>query len=167
MISLAQTLQAILFAAPEPVSLKNLSKISEHSEEKVLIAISELETALADTGLRLSQHDEQYRLVTAPEAAEAIAALHQYSFKNELSKPALETLAIIAYQGPISRSKIEEIRGIGSEQMIRNLLQRNLITENGRTNEPGKASQYSVTEVFLDTVGITKLSDLPPLPEAG
>lgn len=167
MTSLGQTIEAILFAAPEPVSLKTLSEICKRSTEDILIALKDIEAALTDHGLRLSQHSEHYRFVTAPETASAIATLHRYTFKNDLSKPALETLAIIAYQGPITRSKIEEIRGIGSEQMIRNLLQRDLIVENGRSNDAGRASQYSVTEVFLDTVGITKLSELPPLPEVG
>lgn len=167
MTSLAQTIEAILFAAPEAVSLKTLSDICGHSKEEILVALTDIEAALAGHGLRLSQHDENYRFVTAPEAASAIATLHQHTFKNDLSKPALETLAIIAYQGPITRSKIEEIRGIGSDQMIRNLLQRDLIAENGRSKDAGRASQYSVTEVFLDTVGITKLSELPPLPEVG
>ncbi len=165
MTNLAQTIEALLFAAPEAVSLKTLSEICGHSKEEILATLHDIEVALGEHGVRLSQHGELYRLVTAPETAQAIAALHQHSFKNDLSKPALETLAIIAYQGPITRGKIEEIRGIGSDQMIRNLLQRDLIKENGRSNDPGRANLYSVTEVFLDTVGITKLSDLPPLPE--
>ncbi len=167
MTNLAKTIEAILFAAPEAVSLKTLSQICDHSTEEILIALNGIETALEDHGIRLSQHGAHYRLVTAPEESTAIASLHQYSFKNDLTKPALETLAIIAYQGPITRSKIEEIRGVGSEQMIRNLLLRQLIAENGKSTDAGRSSQYSVTEVFLDTVGITKLSELPPLPEVG
>ena len=165
MTELAATLEAIIFAAPQAVTMPTLVEASEATEQEVVAALHELSSRLAATGLRLSHHNSAYRLVTVPEAAPALARYHQTTLKADLSRPALETLAVIAYQGPITRSKIEEIRGVGSEQMIRNLLQRELIQESGRSDEPGRPVQYSVTEVFLDTVGITNLSELPPLPE--
>ena len=165
MTELAKKIQAVLFAAPEAVSAKLLSELTKTSLDKISIALAELTSLLEVTGLRVSSHDGAYRLVTAPEATAVLTRYHQQSLKNDLSRPALETLAIIAYLAPITRSKIEEIRGVGSEQMIRNLLSRELIHEDGRSSDPGRPVRYSVTEVFLDTIGITKLSDLPPLPE--
>lgn len=165
MTGLAQTIEAILFSAPEALTAEILANVTEASVEDVMIGLNELTNSLNTTGLRLSSHNGAYRLVTAPEATEALSKYHQRSLKSELSRPALETLAIIAYEGPIIRSKIEEIRGVNCEQMIKNLLQRELIQEQGRSKEPGRPLQYCVTEVFLDTIGITKLSELPPLPE--
>jgi len=166
MTELAKSIQAVLFAAPDPLSSKVLSEVTGSSIENVTEALREISDQLEPTGIRLSSHNDAYRLVTAPEATTILAAYHKSTLKTDLSRPALETLAIIAYQGPITRSKIEEIRGVGSDQMIRNLLTRELIEESGRSNESGRPVQYGVTEVFLDTVGITKLSELPPLTEA-
>ena len=165
MTKLSQIIEAILFSASEALTAQILADSTDASIEEVTSALNELTDSLDPTGLRLSIHNGSYRLVTAPEASEALSKYHQRSLKSELSRPALETLAIIAYEGPIVRSKIEEIRGVNSEQMIKNLLQRELIQEQGRSKEPGRPLQYGVTEVFLDTVGITKLSELPPLPE--
>ncbi|MEO7617368.1 MAG: SMC-Scp complex subunit ScpB [Candidatus Saccharibacteria bacterium] len=166
MTELSNIIQALLFSSSEAISIEVLAETTETSKEEITKALSELTTDLEQTGLRVSSHNDAYRLVTSPDATAILARYHQRSVKADLSRPALETLAIIAYEGPITRGKIETIRGVGSEQMIKNLLQRELIHEAGQANEPGRPTQYAVTEVFLDTVGITKLSDLPPLPEA-
>lgn len=166
MTELSQIIQALLFSSSEAISIDTLSKTTETTSAEVTQALTELTTDLEQTGLRVSSHNGTFRLVTSPDATVALARYHQRSIKSDLSRPALETLAIIAYEGPITRGKIESIRGIASEQMIKNLLLRELICQSGVANEPGRPSQYIVTEVFLDTVGITKLSELPPLPEA-
>jgi segregation and condensation protein B len=166
MTELANTIQALLFSSSEAISIEILAETTEVSEEEVSMALVELTASLQETGLRISSHNDAYRLVTSPDTTIVLARYHQRTLKADLSRPALETLAIIAYEGPITRGKIETIRGVGSEQMIKNLLQRELIREAGQAHEPGRPAQYAVTEVFLDTVGITKLSDLPPLPEA-
>lgn len=166
MSELSQIIQAVLFAAPEALSVKILASVTASTEPEVKIALDELQAELSATGLRLSSHNDNYRLVTAPLATTALTQYHAQTLKTDLSRPALETLAIIAYKGPITRSEIEEIRGVGSEQMIRNLLQRDLIMEQGRSQAAGRPAKYAVTENFLDTVGIANLKDLPPLVEA-
>lgn len=165
MTELTATIEAIIFSSTEPVTPKHLSQVCEVSLEAVEAALIELGQALSSTGLRLSQHRDSYRLVSAPEATAAIARFHSQNLKHDLSRAALETLAIIAYRGPLSRHDIEEIRGVNSEQMVRNLLQRGLIEESGKSTDPGRPSLYAVTHLFLDTVGVTKIGELPPLPD--
>lgn len=165
MSELSQIIQAVLFAAPEALSLKILADVTNSTEADTSIAIEELRVVLSTSGLRLSSHNNTYRLVTSPLATAALTKYHTQSIRSDLSRSAIETLAIIAYKGPVTRSDVEKIRGVGSEQMIRNLLQRELIEEKGRAQSAGRPVKYSVTEVFLDSVGITQLSDLPPLVE--
>jgi segregation and condensation protein B len=164
MNQLTRTIQAILFSAPEPVTVDSLIAACDGTKEEIMQSLDELARTLDASGIRLSEHRGTYRLVTAPEAAPSLAKFHDLGIKNELSRAALETLAIIAYQGSTTRHAIEEIRGINSEQMLRNLIQRGLVEEAGKSKEAGRPTLYGVTHLFLETVGITKLSDLPPLP---
>lgn len=164
MTELARNLQALLFATPEPLKPADLARICACQEDAIQAGLDELAEALLPTGLRLSQHHGTYHLVTAPEATNVLARLHDQDLKQELSRAALETLAIIAYQGPISRHDIEQIRGISSEQILRNLLQRDLIIQHGKSAEAGRPALYAVTRTFLQTVGLPSLTELPPLP---
>jgi segregation and condensation protein B len=90
----------------------------------------------------------------------------QEETNSELSKPALETLAIVAYRGPVTKSQIEAIRGVASETMLRNLLARGLILEAGKSQEPGRPIRYAISHSFLQHFGLTSAAELPPLPGA-
>jgi segregation and condensation protein B len=104
-------------------------------------------------------------LVTAPEVSLVVKKFLQDEARSELSKAALETLAIVAYRGPVTKAGIEQIRGVASETMLRNLLARGLIEEAGRVDEAGRPQQYAVSQTFLHQFGLTSTKDLPPMPE--
>lgn len=157
-------IEAVLFSASEPLSLKTLSQLMQHTEGDVSAALTTIKGRLRG-GICLAETGDTFRLVTAPEASAAVRNFLQDSSHQDLSKPALETLAIVAYRGPLTRHQIEEIRGVSSEVMIRNLLARDLIIEAGRTREPGRPQQYAISHTFLQHFGLTSSSDLPPLPE--
>jgi segregation and condensation protein B len=143
MSELAAIIQALLFAASDPLPLAPLVEASGYPEEDVRAALDE----------------------TAPTATDAVARLLQAEARSDLSRAALETLAIIAYRGPLTRESLDGIRGVGSETMIRNLLGRGLVIEHDRASEPGRPVRYHVSERFLQHVGLTSLTELPPLDE--
>jgi segregation and condensation protein B len=163
--TLADDLEAILFAAGEPMSAKRLGEALASSPEAIDQALTAIERRLTH-GVRLARTGGTYRLVTAPESAATVRKFLNDSSSQELTRPALETLAIIAYRGPITKSGVEQIRGVASETMLRGLLSRGLITEAGKSREPGHPKQYEVTHAFLAHFGLTSSNDLPPLPEA-
>jgi segregation and condensation protein B len=166
MVEIEFKIEAILFVATEPVSLSQLAETIEASREDTHEAIIRLKAALKGTGLAIVEHDDAYRLVTAPELAPLLKKYMTGETKNELSRTALETLAIIAYRGPLTKSVIEEVRGVTSETMLKNLLQRGLIREAGSSKEPGRPTLYSVSHEFLQQFGLSNLSELPVLEEA-
>ena len=165
-LSLAAKLQAILFVASEPMTVERLAEATETDAPAVSATLDELAQSLAGTGIRLSDLDGAHRLVSAPEAADTVRRFLQDESKSELTRPALETLAIVAYRGPLTKSQIEQIRGVASETMLRNLLTRGLINEAGKSSEPGRPMLYAISHTFLQHFGLTSARDLPPLEEA-
>jgi len=163
MSDLVNQLEALLFVAEAPLTAERLAALTQVAPEAVLAALDELEAALSKRGIRLSRHDNGYRLVSAPEAADHVRRLLEDQAKTELSKPALETLAIVAYRGPITRLGIETIRGVGSEVTLRGLVARGLILTAGRAAEPGRPPLYAVSPQFLDLFGLSHAGQLPPL----
>lgn len=157
-------LEALLFVAAEPLTAKQLAASLDVPLGDATAALRELGSRLAG-GIRLSELHGRYRLVTAPEVTTVVKKFLQEEAKTELSKAALETLAIVAYRGPVTKGSIERIRGVASETMLRNLLARGLIEEAGRSREPGRAQQYAVSQAFLHQFGLTSTKDLPPMPE--
>jgi segregation and condensation protein B len=164
-LDLTARLQAVLFVATEPLSTERLAEATGASAKDTLAALAQLEVQLASTGLRLGELDGKYRLITAPEAADTIRRFLREEANSDLSRPALETLAIVAYRGPLTKSAIEAVRGVASDTMLRNLLSRGLITEVGKSSEPGRPVLYSISQTFLQHFGLTSLRDLPPIPE--
>lgn len=164
MNDLMRQLEALLFVTETALSVERLAELTQVDTKTVLTALDQLETAISEHGIHLSRHDNGYRLVSAPEASDQVRRLLEDQAKTELSKPALETLAIVAYRGPISRQGIETIRGVGSEVTLRGLIARGLILSAGRaTNEPGRPPLYSVSPQFLDLFGLSHAGQLPPL----
>jgi segregation and condensation protein B len=161
--TLETQLEALLFVAHEPLSLERLAKLVSSDKTLVKQALKLLETRFQKSGLRLSHLDGAYRLVTAPEADDTVRRYLQAEARADLSRPALEALAIIAYRGPLTRTQLDEIRGVTSDTMIRNLLQRGLISEHGAANEPSKPMLYTVSHAFLQHFGLSSLGELPPL----
>ena len=161
--ALEHQLEAILFTASEPLAAGRLAQLTGASAEEVSAALKFLGQRLSG-GVRLAHTSGTYRLVTAPETAVVVGRFLEDTQRQDLSRPALETLAIIAYKGPLTKADIEEIRGVASETMLRNLTARGLIETAGHSKEPGRPPLYAVTHDFLQHFGLTDQSELPPLP---
>lgn len=162
-------LVAVLFVRAEPISIGELAGTLELSRDAVEQAAAAAATTLARTGLMLQNHRDQLQLVTHPQAAWAVERALRPEVAGRLSKPALETLAIIAYRQPITRIAIEAIRGVNCEAVLESLTRHGLIAEVGREEGPGHPRLFGTTLRFLQVVGIPQVEDLPPLhgPDVG
>lgn len=164
-MNLSAHIEAILFAAGDPVPKPQLLNILECDDSAFEQAISQLKNSLDGRGVQLMVSDSGYSLASAAGSAEVVSRFLGAQAKTELTKPALETLAIIAYRQPVTKTQIEEIRGVASDQTIRNLLQRGLIIESGKANEPGKPQLYSTSHKFLQLLGLSHANELTSLEE--
>ncbi|HTX91401.1 MAG TPA: SMC-Scp complex subunit ScpB, partial [Anaerolineales bacterium] len=134
--------------------------ISNAAVEQELAA---LDTDLAARGLRLQRHAGRVQLTTAPETAELVERFLGLEATSRLSRASLETLAIIAYQQPVTRPQVDAVRGVNSDGVMKSLLGKNLIQEVGRTEGPGRPILYGTTPDFLQHFGLGSLGELPPL----
>ena len=165
--ALAALCEALLFIAAAPLSVSELAKATEATPEAIAAALDELAEGLqtAGRGLRLQRHDGRYALTSAPPAARAVARLLGLSRTERLSAAALETLAIVAYRGPVTRGEIEAIRGVDSSGVVQTLVARELIEAIGRRTSVGQPIEYAATAGFLRHFGLASLDALPPLGE--
>jgi segregation and condensation protein B len=165
--SLPALCEALLFVAAAPTTAADLAKAAEVPVAAIEAALEELATALQESGrgLRLQRHDERYALTSAPPTARAVARFLGLSRTERLSAAALETLAIIAYRGPVTRGEIEAVRGVDSSGVVQTLVARELIEAIGRRTTIGQPVEYAVTTGFLRHFGLASLNDLPPLGE--
>ncbi len=155
------TIESLLFAAGEPLSVKRLSKIINAKEEKVKETLKELKEKFQDQnrGMRLINNNGEWLMVTAPESASFIQKLKKEVIEGDLSPASQETLAIIAYRGPITRASMNEIRGVDSSYILHQLLLRGLIERSIHT-EKYKAYLYKVSFEFLKNLGISNVQEL-------
>ena len=160
-------IEAILYLEGEPLDEASLSRISGLSHDLVTKALENLDNryANADSGLELSRIGGGLMISPKREYWENLK--HRYGKKNEsrLSRAAMETLSIIAYSQPITRSEVEAIRGVQADNMIRLLIEKNLIREMGKKDVPGKPVQYGTTREFLKVFRLATIADLPKLSE--
>jgi segregation and condensation protein B len=124
--------------------------------------LGDLEVALRERGIRLAVLGDEVRLVTAPETGPLIGR-YTGAGESRVSPAAMEALAIVAYRQPVTRGVIERIRGVDSDYVIRSLIARRLIVEQGRADTPGRPILYATSFEFLERFGLTSLDDLPPL----
>ncbi len=160
---LATNLCAVLFVATGPLSLAQLAIATESPEEDVAAALEHLKSELAKGALRIIEAHKAYELVTAPALTPVVERFLGSQVRIELSRPALETLAIIVYRQPVTKMQIEEIRGIASDQTLKTLLQRDLITEAGHSSEPGKPTLYRPSHRLLHHLGLNSFDELSDL----
>jgi len=155
------TIESLLFAAGEPLSVKRLSKIIDVKEEKAKEILEELKEEFQNQnrGIRLINNNEEWLMVTAPESASFIQKLKKEVIEGDLSPASQETLAIIAYREPITRAKINEIRGVDSSYILHQLLLRGLIERSIHT-EKYKAYLYKVSFKLLQHLGISNVREL-------
>jgi segregation and condensation protein B len=162
-LDIPAALEALLFVSPEPVTTSQLSVALEVSISEVETGLNQLDGELHTRGLRLQRHGGRVQLTTAPEMAVSIDRFLGLEATSHLSRAALETLAIVAYQQPVTRPQIESVRGVSSDGVMKSLLGKGLVQEVGRTEGPGRPILYGVTPEFLQNFGINSLKDLPPL----
>ena len=160
---MSNILEAMLFAVGEEgLSLEEISNILEEDKEKIAQELKILEDKYEDRGIELKLLGNKYNLITKEEYKDYIKKLTD-EVSNNLSIPALETLAIIAYNEPITRTQIDEIRGVNSTIMIRNLVSKGFIESTGRSDLPGRPLLYKTTNRFLDYFNLSSMNDLPEL----
>jgi segregation and condensation protein B len=168
-LSLAALIEGLLFVSSEPVPVGRLAEALEVAPEQVEEALAELREATHNghvRGLRVQRRGDRVQLTTRPECAPFVEKFLGLQLMSRLSKPALETLAIIAYQQPVTRPEIEMIRGVNCDGVIQTLLSKGLIEEVGRLETAGRPIQYGTTFAFLQHFGLSSLDDLPPLKPA-
>ena len=158
--------EALLFASGEPLSKKRIADILQTETETVerLIALLEEDYRSKNRGLCVRRVADGYQLVTKPEFDNLIRQLVSQQ-ELKLSSAAMETLAIVAFKQPVTRSEMEAIRGVKVDGVVNTLLDTGLICEAGRKESIGKPILYGTTELFLTTFGFNSIEDLPPLPE--
>src|ERR1700758_221798 len=133
--------------------------------DDLAVAAETLAIRLRGRGLMLQRHQEEVQLVTRPEVAWAVHRALNPERPGRLSRPALETLAIVAYRQPLTRAGVEAIRGGDCEAVLESLERRGLVAEVGRQDSPGHPRLFGTTLRFLEVVGLERVEDLPPLPE--
>ena len=161
-------LEGLLFVVGDDgLSINQMMEILEIEHDEAIDLINKLkeEYENVNRGIRIHFLGNTFKLTTKQEHQKYYQKLLINEENNTLSNSALETLAIIAYNFPITRSKVEEIRGVNSDYQIRKLLSLDLIKEEGRSSLPGRPMLYGVTDSFLDYFGISKIEDLPKIEE--
>lgn len=166
-MNIKSALEAILFAAGEPIPAARISLILEQDEETVWDAARELSEQYEKEGrgIRILKLDKALQMCSAPEYAAVIGKTLEQRKPPMLSQPALETLAVVAYFQPVTRAYIDQVRGVDSSYTVGVLIDRGLIERCGKLDVPGRPSLLRTTDVFLRTMGISELSQLPTLPD--
>ncbi len=162
-LSLPALLEGLLFVAAEPVSPSQLAAALDLTATSVEKGLDELDENLRTRGLRLQRHAGRVQLTTAPELAESVERFLGLEATSRLSRAALETLAIISYQQPVTRPAVDAVRGVNSDGVIKSLLSKGLLQEVGRSEGPGRPILFGTTPEFLQHFGLNSLTELPPL----
>ncbi|MEK7015112.1 SMC-Scp complex subunit ScpB [Bacillus sp. FSL R9-9410] len=161
-------IEGLLFVAgDEGIYPEQIAKVLEVEVEEVINSIEEMQKECegSNRGLQIVQYAKMYRFATKKEHAAYYQKLIDTPTTASLSQAALETLAIVAYRQPITRTEMEEIRGVKTDKALQTLVSHLLIKETGRAEGPGRPILYGTTKEFLDTFGLKTLDDLPPLSE--
>lgn len=165
---LVSAFEAVLYAGGEPISIDRLSQVFEIPPEKV----TEVMDALAEkmningSGLELLRLENTYQLATKADYADYIKKAFDMRRRTPLSSAALEVLAVVAYNQPVTKSFIEQVRGVDCSGVVTTLVEKGLIEERGRLELPGKPLLYGTTKNFLRCFTLSDLTELPPLPES-
>ena len=167
MSELTSAFEAVHFSGGEPQSIDRFSQVFDIAPEKVVKVMESLEKKLKEqkSGLELLRLDNTYQLATRAEYADYIKKMFDIRRRTPLSPAALEVLAVVAYNQPVTKSFIEQVRGVDCSGVVTTLVEKGLIEERGRLELPGKPLLYGTTKNFLRCFGINDLSGLPPLPK--
>lgn len=165
--SLEDIIEGLIFVVgDEGLTIEQLELVLEEPKKDIVLAIDKLIDKYDNDNsmIELSMCGNILKFLTKSTLYPYLDKLFTNTKSSVLSQSALETLAIIAYKQPIERSEIEEIRGVGADQMIRKLMARNLIKEAGRSEAPGRPFLYEVTDLFMESFKLVSLDELPDLP---
>lgn len=166
-MNISSAIEAILFASGDSVPIARLSLILEASEREIEYAAAALNEKYEteQRGIRLLKLDNSLQMCSAPEFAPYITKTLEQRTPPRLSQSALEALAIVAYFQPATRAYIDQVRGVDSSYTVSLLQQRGLIAPCGRLDAPGRPAVFGTTDVFLRTMGVSSIDDLPTLPD--
>lgn len=166
-MDISSAVEAILFAAGEAVPVARISLILETDENEILTVAKELSNKYEyeQRGMRILRLENKLQMCSAPEYAPIISKVLETRKPPMLSQAALETLSVVAYFQPVTRAYIDQVRGVDSAYTVGALTERGLIEVCGKLDVPGRPSLFRTTDVFLRTMGISELSELPPLPD--
>ena len=158
-------IEAILFATPEPVRPHDIAAAFGIDTDEVLTVIDALRRSYEerDSGLEIRRVGDAFRMYTREHHADAVGHFGNRSKVGRLSRPALETLSIVAYRQPVTRGEISRVRGVNVDSVLQTLQERGLVAEVGKDAGPGRAPLYGTTPLFLEKIGLSSVSELPPL----
>jgi len=161
--SVKDLVENLLFLATEPVSLKRMVESLPHGKEEIAAALDGLTAEYLDRGLKIQYVSGGYLMATDPALAPEIEQFYNLQKRKRLSRQALETLAVIAYNQPITRTEIEAIRGVGTSGTLQTLMERDLIKVIGQKDTLGNPFIYGTTDEFLRHFGLGNVNELPQL----
>lgn len=165
-INLETKIEALLLITPSPISISQLSNILKEKPKTIEDALKNIRDEYFNNhGLRLEEFKNRYQITSAPECATIIEDYLGQEETSTLSQAALEALAIVAYRQPITRPEVDEIRGVNSDGVMRNLMNKGLVQEIGRNESPGRAILYGTTTEFLQHFGLSSTKELPEFKE--
>lgn len=164
---ICRAIEAVLFASGEPISADKLAEVLDLDSETVIALCGKLADRLDDSGssLEVIRTDDKFQICTRAQYAPYIRAALELKRNTPLSPAAMEVLAIIAYNEPVTRNLVERVRGVDCSGVISSLLQKGLIEEKGRLDLPGRPMLYKTSSLFLRCFGIESLNELPRLPD--
>jgi segregation and condensation protein B len=162
-LDLGARIEALLFVASTAIAPGQLAELLEETPYRIEKALEQLADSQTGRGIRLQRTPQGVQLTSAPEAADDVQNFLQLEQTARLTRAALEALAIIAYEQPVTRPQIDSIRGVNSDSVLRTLLRHGLIEEVGRTEGPGRPILYATSPDFLGHFGLSSLDDLPTL----
>lgn len=165
--NLKAAIEAILFASGDPVPAERIALVLDEQPERVMAMAQELmaEYDEQQRGIRLVRLNDSFQLHSAPEYAQPITRVLEQRRAPKLTQTSLEVLAIVAYFQPVTRAYIEQIRGVDSSYTVGVLAERGMIEPCGHLEAVGRPTLYRTTELFLRSMGVSSLEELPPLPE--
>ena len=165
-LALHAQIESLLFIATEPVPVSQLAKALDTTTHTIKKGLGELQEQYKTRGIRLQWLDKAVQLTTAPESGKIVEQFLGLEVPtSRLSPAALEVLAIVAYQQPVTRPQVDELRGVNSDGALRTLLSKGLLEEVGRLDGPGRPILYGTTAEFMQHFGLAHLDQLPRLPD--
>lgn len=164
---MVSALEAVLFAGGEPVEAARLCEVFEIDDETLSKVATLLNNKLEDSqsGITLLHLSDSYQLASRKDYAEYVKKAFDIRRKAPLSQAALEVLAVIAYNQPVTKAFVEQVRGVDCSGVVSTLVEKELIVEKGRLELPGRPLLYGTTNTFLRAFSLSSLKDLPPLPQ--